>query len=1084
MVNSDTLTVVREYWLKYANYVDPAGALANRFKTQSKEFHETSPIDFKVEGFQALGRSFGPQFNRSTKVTEHYANHFWLSGTVENQKHAGQCNPLTVYSSTAGDRFAIHFRTNPLAGFHLAASLTKLAPDSPFFSRETVPQKNVLYTAKAQFQAWCKSFQDLAQSSVEDNVNAKLRIRFFVGDAINFCHVLNQHRSKDEVARDLYSRPWSTTQLRLDGKGYIPNTHDQAPLSFNVIDTSNLADEVGFVNVLVAAIPLLEQSPAAVLYTETINTLPYGRDQFSDLLSQLLCTEVAGNMSALLGVVPAPYITGVQTHSIDVAFINENTVVFNRINWKIATSIDPDINLQVISKMSFEPDILADFLYDVYLQMFIQESHEYYNQVASSKIAIIVPEPHYTRRSFAALLAFLKPRLNIDFERLMSALGGKIGQDNNLRVGYQNQEDLYLQLHLLGVYSTFPFDCETYPDFVTYGPHNDLGILKREDPPNVVCLVVTIPRSKLALIYEKCVDARRRVNLIFQIDILRKSDDDKHNTFSSVQPVFGTLVSAAGGETCDIEADAAGWFGEADLHLAAYVPTYLLLRWHPDDILVAVRIFQEMSASEVFREPLGVRHMLATHMEVFRVPLLSPEYIHVVENLPGLSRSNPPSIAIEPEKYAFSDESVEITYVLFVPDDQTFTTRITLKGKVEQAALIRAQIVQFHLISPCTVAVCFGKHKYTCSFPFPVSGNATRLRLARKSGWVEVITSLLPPQILKATPTSTRPVIYDERYGLCNWNAPYINFRQLPRLSASNNPGIFNSWLEAHLDLMVSDTELQTPATSEDGVGLMFWVKHSITSIFKHVATKLTASQPCVFNLTPREGVEECGGFLLFFVTGFYFDSNANSVVIEAYVVQVNQETLGNPLFRPIVKNALTSGAMHLREDVFMWWKRALPAMAEQCRDYEHSERCLFARGVPTNLEPEDSHVCSCGLGKVGRRLSESRYRSASPFATRVAISPLFPAAYIERTTRGMANTREGNSEIAESLARIELNPQRSVVSGTDICRKCGKSGTKKCGKCGLVNYCSRDCQRKDWKRHKAECQRTQEEQRSARGGP
>ena len=43
-----------------------------------------------------------------------------------------------------------------------------------------------------------------------------------------------------------------------------------APLSFNVIDTSNLLDHVGSVNLLVAAIPLLEHNLSATLYTEAL----------------------------------------------------------------------------------------------------------------------------------------------------------------------------------------------------------------------------------------------------------------------------------------------------------------------------------------------------------------------------------------------------------------------------------------------------------------------------------------------------------------------------------------------------------------------------------------------------------------------------------------------------------------------------------------------------------------------------------------------------------------------------------------------------------------------------------------------
>ena len=37
-------------------------------------------------------------------------------------------------------------------------------------------------------------------------------------------------------------------------------------------------------------------------------------------------------------------------------------------------------------------------------------------------------------------------------------------------------------------------------------------------------------------------------------------------------------------------------------------------------------------------------------------------------------------------------------------------------------------------------------------------------------------------------------------------------------------------------------------------------------------------------------------------------------------------------------------------------------------------------------------------------------------------------------------------------------------------CAVCGTRTTKRCGKCGSVWYCSRDCQRRDWKTHKINC--------------
>jgi hypothetical protein len=56
--------------------------------------------------------------------------------------------------------------------------------------------------------------------------------------------------------------------LILDGEDY--GTAGKAPLLFNVIDTSNLTDYVGAINLLVATAPLLQRSPSATLYTESL----------------------------------------------------------------------------------------------------------------------------------------------------------------------------------------------------------------------------------------------------------------------------------------------------------------------------------------------------------------------------------------------------------------------------------------------------------------------------------------------------------------------------------------------------------------------------------------------------------------------------------------------------------------------------------------------------------------------------------------------------------------------------------------------------------------------------------------------
>ena len=69
-----------------------------------------------------------------------------------------------------------------------------------------------------------------------------------------------------------------------------------------------------------------------------------------------------------------------------------------------------------------------------------------------------------------------------------------------------------------------------------------------------------------------------------------------------------------------------------------------------------------------------------------------------------------------------------------------------------------------------------------------------------------------------------------------------------------------------------------------------------------------------------------------------------------------------------------------------------------------------------------------------------------------------------------------GNSNGNSDHSNLATNPIPDVYK----CSDCGKDGAKKCGACGEAYYCSRQCQRRDWKKHKAECQKFQAEQAEA----
>jgi hypothetical protein len=67
-------------------------------------------------------------------------------------------------------------------------------------------------------------------------------------------------------------------------------------------------------------------------------------------------------------------------------------------------------------------------------------------------------------------------------------------------------------------------------------------------------------------------------------------------------------------------------------------------------------------------------------------------------------------------------------------------------------------------------------------------------------------------------------------------------------------------------------------------------------------------------------------------------------------------------------------------------------------------------------------------------------------------------------------NQRSGISTI------VLGSSDRPVVDTLMICKRCNTwARSQKCGSCGITYYCSRECQAKDWPRHKTLCRQTNE---------
>ena len=88
--------------------------------------------------------------------------------------------------------------------------------------------------------------------------------------------------------------------------------------------------------------------------------------------------------------------------------------------------------------------------------------------------------------------------------------------------------------------------------------------------------------------------------------------------------------------------------------------------------------------------------------------------------------------------------------------------------------------------------------------------------------------------------------------------------------------------------------------------------------------------------------------------------------------------------------------------------------------------------------------------------MDKKEWRKYAPYVTPVAISPIFPAPWLDPTRRNIP-------EVEQTMDCGDIKEKK--------CKVCGKvDSRKKCGKCMNVVYCSRECQVKDWREHKTSC--------------
>ncbi|CAM9233644.1 unnamed protein product [Ectocarpus fasciculatus] len=135
-------------------------------------------------------------------------------------------------------------------------------------------------------------------------------------------------------------------------------------------------------------------------------------------------------------------------------------------------------------------------------------------------------------------------------------------------------------------------------------------------------------------------------------------------------------------------------------------------------------------------------------------------------------------------------------------------------------------------------------------------------------------------------------------------------------------------------------------------------------------------------------------------------------------------------------------------------WASLLPAAVERARQtYAHTADCIYSTSGYSGRT-----ICGCGLGNdlppgFVESMHSANALGPAPLQARfhrAALSPLFPP-HEKLTTHFLASG--------------------AAAGGSGRCAKCGKIGKSlQCSRCRKVAYCSKECQRRDWKSHKPSC--------------
>ncbi len=517
-------------------------------------------------------RSTAPLNLRSTQELSKSFHCYWDTGTTSSQQRQDKIpNPMLGFMLNPAT--VLHYGTDPILGYHLATANSKLTEASPLrYDGEAEGAFKVVRAARVQFFAWIKAFQ-----SMKDRVV----VRFVAADALAFCHTLQHHLSSRPMGPGVSwpRKQFDLRKLELDALAYNRTREDtdcrRAPLTFDVVDTSNLADHLGTLNLLIATGPLLKNRPSSTIQTETMLRREASE---TETFSKLLFGD-GPTMSILLGLTPTECCTNSTAYSVvhesmlSAITKSDNRQLHSRLSWKLSHRFSG--RAQCPQRLGIDSSDLVAILHAAYKEMFAHENVLGLLKLPSREQATnMVLNSTYTtshRGTFASLMKSVQHTVDTNWNRTCAVLTDMIHLDRQISLSTNCSQELAAQLHMGGVYSAPWLTQEVKRSGEAARRFRDWDHI-----PEVVAVTLVVPRNNFNRLFGKGVPEALSPMLEISMCSSQGALNMWQNLYADVHLAFGKAVRGPSQGAFQLEEDDLGWGGSSDLIACFYAPTSAL----------------------------------------------------------------------------------------------------------------------------------------------------------------------------------------------------------------------------------------------------------------------------------------------------------------------------------------------------------------------------------------------------------------------------------------------------------------------------------------------------------------------------